>query len=155
MFINMMVAGDVFLRFRDIVFAAVFNQIRIAHTDKWIRVIKQNLRLGPADDAPFRRIRLNACANPCGIAGVIIGTSSAAGPWIVPHVTNEMAAMVVEPIQVFAVRALPHEIRRTRMFHQTSVLELFVIWRLPCATAIAAVCLHWMTVNAPIGRANG
>ena len=99
----MMGTGNVLLRLGNIIFAAVLHQIRIAYTNKRIRIIKQNFRLGPTDDTPLWRIRLDSRANPCGISVVIIGAISATGMRVVPHVPYEMASMVVEPIKILAI----------------------------------------------------
>ena len=105
--------------------------------------------LRPCDHLPVRRIALHSAAQPCGVSVPVCHRRT------VRMLSDEAPSVVVKPVQVLAVRGPPSEVGGTRMLHQPSVGESLVIRRVPGPAAVAAVCVHGMSVDRAVDAVQG
>src|SRR5882724_3720551 len=106
-----MYARYVLLRLGDEIFALVLHHVRIAHANKRIVVIEPYFRLRPANNFSLWTIAFDAAYQPSRIAVFIRHCS------MFRILADKLAAVIVEPVQIFAVLAAPGEICSARMLH--------------------------------------
>ena len=138
-------AGLIFLSFAQEVFSVFFNQVGVAHANIGVVVVERDFGLRPEDNPPVRGVGFYSATQPHRVA-VLVGNR--APPRML---ANKTPAVVVEPVQVFAVRALPDKIRGARVFHQASVGIPAVLRSRPGVPAVAAVRFDRIAIDRAIG----
>src|ERR1035441_6935956 len=115
------------LRFSYVELPVIFDEIRVAHARIGILVVKQDLRLRPVDMA----FLFDTARNPRGVAVEIV----------IPFGRmHRLAAMVVIPEKVFAIRKLLHEVRGSRMLDPAAFGTVCrVLGRCPRVASVAAI----------------